>query len=257
MLLPRRGAVCVGGDLRRVRRAVSSGRPRGFTLTDLLVSLAVIAVLVSLMLPSLSKVRETAQQVICRSTVRQIGLGLAMYAESYADSIPTTTYVGMQTTTERRPAETVTLRLAFVVAPATHPWDGLGLLYAGEFLQAPKISYCPAHTGDHRFVNYADSFGIDRPGRIVGNYQYRGQGPNGATKLTRIEPSQSALVADGMRTQADYNHRVGSNVLRADVSVYWYNDPRGNLLNRLSEGGSPTSASDIEAAWFELDQPDR
>lgn len=59
-----------------------------FTLVDVLVSISVIAVLIALLLPSISMVRESARKVICSSDMRQIGLGMNMYAEDNNDLPP-------------------------------------------------------------------------------------------------------------------------------------------------------------------------
>ena len=57
-------------------------RPRGFTLTELLVSLAIIAVLVALLLPAISRSKQKAQQVQCVSNLRQLGLALQSFADN-------------------------------------------------------------------------------------------------------------------------------------------------------------------------------
>ncbi len=53
---------------------------RGFTLIELLVVVAIIAVLVSLLLPSLARSRQAAYAAQCGSNLRQLGLGIAYYA---------------------------------------------------------------------------------------------------------------------------------------------------------------------------------
>ena len=55
----------------------------GFTLVELLVVMAIIAVLVSLILPAVQQVRETARKLDCLSHLRQIGLGVQQYYEIY------------------------------------------------------------------------------------------------------------------------------------------------------------------------------
>lgn len=56
-------------------------RPNGFTLVELLVVIAVIAVLASLLLPALSKARNKAHSAVCKSNLHQYGLALRMYVD--------------------------------------------------------------------------------------------------------------------------------------------------------------------------------
>lgn len=55
-------------------------RKKGFTLIELLVVVAIIAVLISMLLPSLQKAREAAKNVVCQTRQRGIYLGFAIYA---------------------------------------------------------------------------------------------------------------------------------------------------------------------------------
>lgn len=60
----------------------------GFTLVELMVVISIIGLLVAMLLPALQKARETARTVVCGSQLRQMALGLTMYANDYDDYLP-------------------------------------------------------------------------------------------------------------------------------------------------------------------------
>jgi type II secretory pathway pseudopilin PulG len=224
-----------------------------------LVTIAVIGVLISILAPSLASVRDTAQQVVCRSNVRQLGIGIDLYAEDYKGVVPASKAADLPSGS----IETMTLRFGAAPANLSNHWDGLGQLYILDYLPAPKLYYCPSHKGNNPFARYVDQWG-GRDGVIVGNYQYRGHGPvlmtvttntntmPVTTVLASIRPS-AAIVSDGLRTQADFNHVIGANVLRSDLSVGWFNDSSGRIFDHLPKDGQPPSPATVDSAWSELD----
>jgi len=73
-----------GRPLQRMRRCVLAG----FTVIELLVVVAVIAIMAAILLPALSKTKEQARGTACRSNMKQLGLAFLMYSEDNADTFP-------------------------------------------------------------------------------------------------------------------------------------------------------------------------
>lgn len=242
---------------RESRHASRASWRRGFTLPELLIAVAVVAVLIAIMLPTIGRVQEQARRVMCGSNQRQVGIGVSMFADANGGAIPSTFFVpvaGAAKSGGPAAQDTIVLRLPVDTSDRgieKGQWDGLGLLYSENYLNAPRVFYCPSHTGEHPFERYERQWSGET-GVIAGNFQYRGEGPNGARRLYAIDPD-AALVADGVRSLSDLNHGDGFNVLRAGLSVEWIRDEGGVVASILAMAPDNGSSGATDSAWRALD----
>ncbi|MCA9292955.1 MAG: type II secretion system protein [Phycisphaerales bacterium] len=254
---------------------------RGFSLIDILVSLSVIALLISILLPTLSAAQEATRRIACASNMRQQGLAMQNYAFGHLDSLPTSVFDARTRDESPSAEETIYLRLDATKRVATfgalharrNPstfdsddrrdglvWDGLGKLYSEEYVSHHACFYCPSHHGNHSEQVYRPQF-LDLHNQqltvgsreIAGNFQLR----LGLQKKRLHDlNSQVSLVSDAVRTQEDYNHINGNNLFRADLSVTWFADTNGQLWNTLASGDEKDTRilrSAVGKAWEILD----
>jgi general secretion pathway protein G len=102
---------------------------RAFTLTELLVSIAVIALLAAILVPAAHRVVATAGQAKCAANLRQIGVALSSYASDHSLVLP----------------------YGYWVSPAgdRKSWDllisdYLDLRQSGRWLESAEVMHCPA-----------------------------------------------------------------------------------------------------------------
>ena len=122
----------------------SLSRSNAFTLVELLVSLSIIALLVSLLLPALKGAREAARGAQCGSNLRQIGIGLEVYATTFADYIPTP---GYDTYDSARDWHIKVGQGGGFGQVTTYTGLNHHFTYADKQLKGWKVLQCPSETG--------------------------------------------------------------------------------------------------------------
>lgn len=220
-----------------------------FSLIDVLVSVSVIVVLIGLMMPALTAIRETTRKVICSSNIRQIGLSTAMYTTDYKGQLPfSRNYEKSYRVGETfLPQDLMKARIAW----PTSDWDGLGLLFGRQYCSASQVFYCPSHKSNHRFEEYSTGWN-GAPIDVFTNFQYRGGNAFGQANLNKI-PDRISLLADGMASEFDFNHSVGGNIVASDLSVVWFDDSAHSLVLPTSYD-DPAAKDKLQSAWREIDR---
>ncbi len=112
---------------------LKSRKKKAFTLIELLVVIAIIALLLSIMMPALQKVKKQAQNVVCKSNLRQWGLTWKMYTEDNTGKFPNVAEANDDP--------------GFGTAPRSW-WAACLASYLGKDNRGRGIYFCPAATRD-------------------------------------------------------------------------------------------------------------
>src|SRR4051812_18234684 len=67
---------------------IANRRHHGFTLVELLVTIGIIAILMSMLMPALSRAKQKANKIECMNNVRQLGLSATLYAGDHDGEYP-------------------------------------------------------------------------------------------------------------------------------------------------------------------------
>jgi len=131
-------------------------RKRAFTLVELLVVIGIIAVLVGILLPTLSRARETAKRTACLSNLRQLGMACAEYSIKYKGGYIPVGYMMTNSTTHIKMLNTTAL---------FNRTTGYGPIMLGYLVQAGiikdgKAFYCPSETNPQWMYNYSLNGGL-------------------------------------------------------------------------------------------------
>ena len=172
------------------RRRVTTRLARAFTLVELLVVVAILALLISLLVPSLVRARRQAASMRCASNLRQIAAAMHEYTCDYADRFPIAQYID-----EAREAFVCWDTLTRWVRPdRAEP----GLIW--EYADAGEVQQCPAYDGPNLSMgdpytgyNYNTSY-IGR-GQNEGAFLGMDESPAMTAQVRR--PGATVLAGDG------------------------------------------------------------
>jgi prepilin-type N-terminal cleavage/methylation domain-containing protein len=168
-------------------------RRHGFTLVELLVVIGIIALLVSILLPTLNRARESARRTKCLANLRSIGQMVNMYANAHHGLIPIG-YSGSSTPNGTAYTANYYLLRYNSSAPEKYRFCGLGLMHPAGLITNSEVEgplfYCPStnEDTDHSFKGHGTA-----PNPFLDDF---------------IAGNAFALTADGKGTRIGYSCRA-------------------------------------------------
>jgi prepilin-type N-terminal cleavage/methylation domain-containing protein len=185
------------------RRDPKVNKRRAFTLVELLVVIGIIAVLMGLLLPSLSRAREAARRTKCLANLRTLGQAMNMYADSSRGWLPN-------------------MNPAFSVNEYNATNEVLVALNR-EYVRAPAVFHCPSDTDPEPELIETADYKLPNSARVSYDFYSVWWQPEFGPKIVRVKDAPLAWDLDGGRPLIRYqNHgRAGGNVVYSDGHADW------------------------------------
>ncbi|MBN2128508.1 MAG: prepilin-type N-terminal cleavage/methylation domain-containing protein [Sedimentisphaerales bacterium] len=190
---------------------------KAFTLIELLVVIAIIAVLMGIIMPALHKAKEGARETICKSNLRGVGLGLAMYLQDNdfrpADCTRTNGFLWYNSAGETRRAD-----------------DGdayWGVAYA-RYIKETKVFGCPSYGKVAKLI-YSEEPDLIQHAAYCLNYNYFRKSGGSVRSTTSIRNQGQFIVC--------HDH-VEPKIEQGSKDMF-HNDGPGTMnLTHYREGGA-------------------
>jgi prepilin-type N-terminal cleavage/methylation domain-containing protein/prepilin-type processing-associated H-X9-DG protein len=204
-------------------------RNRGFTLIELLVVVAIIALLISILLPALGRARETAKAAVCKSNLHQLALANTYYGQDNQDTLPLLAYIPLGN--------------GFIYKQ----YDQLLVLY--KYLPNQKVYICPSAKDDNAVQTYGfegdQNSDPDHKSQYYVKYVDDGHLQNGMDlgPLYNFRNAVKSGFWTGI-TQADQDE---NGWIRKLYTEYWFNDWGAAYVDPTVQRATFSDRSEIPA----------
>lgn len=181
-------------------RTVQAAKTDGMTLIEMLVVIAIIAILAAIFSPTVGMMQERSRRMQCKTNLREIGLAVKSYMDNHND--------------------------AFVSVPSYNLFGSIADKYREEAQGAYSLFFCPSQDKDLPSLDdeFAENLSFPSSSNRWTTYEFNGY-LNGAINTHQYieDPSICAYVYDYPFYNEQYNPHgdAGVNVLYMDWHVEW------------------------------------
>jgi prepilin-type N-terminal cleavage/methylation domain-containing protein/prepilin-type processing-associated H-X9-DG protein len=187
---------------------------RAFTLVELLVVIGIIAVLIAILLPALTRARESANRTACLANLRSLGQAMTLYANASRDRLPNS-----------NPPNTA------------YDYDAINFVLVSlsrDQVRAPGTFHCPSD--DSPFPQRIETADYTLPNSARCSYDFYSVfwQPEYGPRLVKIKQAPLAWDLNGgsAKKMADQNHGIkGGNVVFADGHAEWQDQRKWDDIN--------------------------
>ncbi|MEP0844454.1 MAG: prepilin-type N-terminal cleavage/methylation domain-containing protein [Phycisphaerae bacterium] len=185
---------------------------RGFTLIEVLVVVAIIALLISILLPSLKRAKEVSRRTVCLSNLHQMGVGMVPYAQDHKGLLPqkgSFSYYIAEYTRWHQTLNTIADKDLDSKVPINY-----GMLYGKYTGKDLNLFYCPnVYEGHANHPQYGAHTFLDRTVKLTfGGYSY-------AAPVTQaVQPGKTAIPSPRYDAKGPYPEDIWDEVYRSWVS---------------------------------------
>lgn len=195
-----------------------SQTPRAFTLIELLVVIAIIAILISLLLPAVQQAREAARRTHCKNNLKQIGLALHNYLDSFSTFPPSYCVVPGVTTTVGGQWSTLARVLPYLEQANLQNLINWNVAYSSQVNVATTripTYLCPTDPNDVMRINPSTGVGRDYPANYVVNF--------GTWKIydpTNGSGGDGAFFPDSRMRPANFTDGMSNTLCAAEAKAF-------------------------------------
>ena len=179
---------------------MSRSRPKetAFNLVELLLVIAIIAVLAALLFPTVGRAKDKAKRTACMSNLKQVNLGLRLYTDDFSDLAPSTPAANIAPSMTNFIAVTgykELMKANVGLKGQSSPQDKVFACPSDTFyFEAPPVGYVPRGFHEQAFTDYSSyAFNAGGTNRLFGTM---GFGLAGRKVSSIKEPGRTLLLVE-------------------------------------------------------------